>query len=141
MILAVVGSREGADLDHVRAFVSALPPSTRLLSGGAKGVDHTAEQTWLSLGGRVLSFRPTKLDNEDYGIQVWELGGPNPKTYTYEAYPTAADYKSACGLRNILIAETCDRLVAFYKHGKSRGAAFTRGWAHDQGKPTFEYQA
>ena len=141
MILALVGSREGADLDHVRAFVAALPPDTRLLSGGAKGVDQTAEQTWLSLGGRVLSFRPTKLDDENYGIQVWELGGDNPKTYTYSAYPTAADYRGACFLRNILIAETCDRLVAFYKHGKSPGTMFTQGWAHDIGKPCFEYQA
>ena len=145
MILAVVGSREGADLDHVRAFVSALPAGTRLLSGGAKGVDQTAEQTWLSLGGRVLSFRPTKLsqgnEEDEYGIQVWELGGDNPRTYTYSAYPTAADYKGACFLRNILIAETCDRLVAFYKHGKSPEVMFTQGWAHDQGKPDFEYQA
>lgn len=141
MMLAVVGSRDGADLDHVCAFVAALPAGTRLVSGGAKGVDQAAEQTWLAQGGRVLSFRPTRLDPENYGIQVWELGGDNPKTYIYNAYPTAVDYRGACFLRNILIAETCDRLVAFYKRGKSRGTMFTQGWAHDMGRPVFEYQA
>jgi len=89
----------------------------------------------------VLSFRPKKLDDETYTIEVWELGGPTPRCYDYLAYPTAKDYRGACFLRDILIAETCDRLVAFYKRGRSWGAGFTQGWAHDKDRPDFAYEA
>jgi hypothetical protein len=146
--LAVVGSRQGADLDHVREFVSALPADVLLVSGGAIGVDQTAEQTWLERGGKVVSFRPKQLTpgphqgaEAEYGIEVWELGGDRPRVYMHEGYPTGASYKDAAFLRDILIAETCDRLVAFYKRNRSWGANFTQGWAHDMNRPTFEFEA
>jgi predicted Rossmann fold nucleotide-binding protein DprA/Smf involved in DNA uptake len=141
--LAVVGSRQGADLEHVKEFLRGLyelQPNTVLVSGGANGVDQTAEQAWRESGGRVLSFRPKKLDDENYGIEVWELDD-RPRVYLYEGYPTGRTYKDAAFLRDILIAETCDRLVAFYKRGRSWGAGFTEGWAHDMGRPTFAYEA
>lgn len=141
MKLAVVGSRQGADLAHVRAFVAALPADTIIVSGGAVGVDKTAEQAWLENGGRVISFRPKQLSDEEYGIEVWELGGDNPRVYEYQGFPTGATYKDAAFLRDILIAETCDRLVAFYKRGRSWGAGFTQGWAHDRGRPDFAFEA
>ena len=140
MRLAVVGSRQGADLDHVRSFVSELPRDTIVVSGGAVGVDTTAEQTWLSQGGKVLSFRPKQLSEEEYAIEVWELGGDSPRVYIHEGYPTGATWKDAAFLRDILIAETCDRLVAFYKRGRSWGAGFTQGWAHDMDRPTFAFE-
>jgi predicted Rossmann fold nucleotide-binding protein DprA/Smf involved in DNA uptake len=42
--IAVVGSRQGADLEQVERFVRALhsrQPSSLLISGGAAGVDKT----------------------------------------------------------------------------------------------------
>lgn len=144
MKLAVVGSRQGADLEHVVRFLRELSPrahDTIIVSGGADGVDTTAEQTWLGLGGKVLSFRPKKLGDEDYGIEVWELGGPSPRAYMLDSWPTGRTYKDACILRDILIAETCDRLVSFYRWGRSRGASFTQGYAHDLGRPDFAFEA
>lgn len=142
--LAVVGSRQGADLEHVRVFLIELytrHPEAIIVSGGAVGVDQAAEQTWIGLGGRVLSFRPKQIHAEEYGIEVWELGGAKPRVYDYEGYPTGATYADACMLRDILIAETCDRLVSFYKRGRSWGAGFTQGWAHDMGRPDFAFEA
>ena len=145
MKLAVVGSRQGADLEHVRQFVTSLHPrykDTIIVSGGARGVDQTAERTWLEQGGRVLSFRPKQYGEEDFGIEVWDLGGDNPRVHELTNWRGApADYKSACIIRDILIAETADRLVAFYKRGRSWGAGFTQGWAHDMGRPDFAYEA
>ena len=147
MKLAVVGSRQGADLEHVRQFVSALPSDTVIVSGGAVGVDRTAESTWLSRGGRVLSFRPKEYrerygSDSEYGIEVWDLGGDNPCVHELTNWRGApADYKSACIIRDILIAETADRLVAFYKRGRSWGAGFTQGWAHDMDRPDFAFEA
>ena len=142
MKLAIVGSRQGADLEHVRAFVAALPPGTIVVSGGAKGVDETAEKTWLELNGRVLSFRPKEFSPEEFGIEVWALGGDNPRVYELTEWRGApATYGDACKIRDILIAETADRLVAFYRRGRSWGAGFTQGWAHDLGRPDFAYEA
>jgi len=153
--LAVVGSRQGADLSHVCDFVHGLRvfrDTLVIVSGGAAGVDQTAEQEWLKCGGRVISFRPRKLDHpsgdEEYAIEVWELGGDRPRVYIHEGYPTGATWKDAAFLRDILIAETCDRLVAFYAptthrqgRGRSWGAGFTQGWAHDMDSPTFAFEA
>jgi hypothetical protein len=40
--VAVVGSRDFADLDSVRPFVHQLPAGVLVLSGGARGVDRCA---------------------------------------------------------------------------------------------------
>lgn len=126
--VAVVGSRVGADLEAVERFVTALyakQPESILVSGGAKGVDTLAEQTWLKLGGRVLSLRPIQVALEEYAIQTWELGGDSPRCFIDANELTWKDYASACHYRDILIADRSDRLVAFYRKGRSRGTAFT----------------
>jgi hypothetical protein len=141
--VAVVGSREGADLEQVRAFMVALHekyPETLIVSGGATGVDHTAEQTWLSLGGSVWSFRPVTLVQDiEYGIEKWELGR-EPRVFSLANEPTWANYKSAAIYRDMLIADECDRLVAFYRAGRSPGASLTAELADKYGHPVHEFE-
>jgi hypothetical protein len=142
--VAIVGSREGADLDEVRAFVRALwekYPDTILVSGGAKGVDQAAEQEWLALGGQVESLRPVQLGPDHYTVEKWYLGGPTPSVYTLANEPTWENYKSAATYRDILIAETADRVVAFTARPLTRGTAFTVESARETyGKPTYVYE-
>ena len=143
--VAVVGSRQGADLEQVERFVRALylrQPSSLLISGGAAGVDKLAEQTWLSLGGRVQSFRPKMLEPERYGVEVWNLGDPQPSVGVLgEPHPTWRTYAGAAWYRNLLIAEKAHRVVAFYRRSRSAGAASTVDAARAEHKPFYEYEA
>lgn len=144
MKLAVVGSREGADLNHVSEFLHQLAersPGVVVVSGGARGVDSRAERTWRDLGGSVVSFRPKRIDGgadtEVYGVE--RLDGDEATVLTE---PNFADYRSALLYRDILIAEECDRLVAFMRKGGSRGANGTACWADEAlGKPVFRFEA
>lgn len=141
--VGVVGSRQGADLEHVRDFLVALRakhPDTILVSGGAEGVDKEAEATWLRLGGQVESLRVKEIDVEDWGVEMWELGGAQPRVYMLIQEPTWQDWKSAIHYRDLLIAERADRLVAFFKPGRSRGAGFTAEMSRNYDKPTYEYE-
>lgn len=103
-------------------------------------MDKTAEKTWLELGGRVLSYRPKQISPEEFGIEFWDLGGAQPRVFLLANEPSMADYASACLYRDLLIAEVCDRLAAFYAPGKSRGAAFTAEMAANFGKPVYEFE-
>jgi hypothetical protein len=142
--VAIVGSRDGADLEKLTNFLLKLwrkYPYTTLVSGGARGVDQKAEQTWLQLGGRVESYRPVKKDNH-YLIEKWELGGPDPAVYLLPGEPTWDNFKSAALYRDILIAERADRVVTFVRYGGSRGAGFTAEMAKEcYEKPTYVYEA
>lgn len=127
--VAIVGPRQGADLDQVIMFCHNLHrrhPDTIVVSGGAEGVDRTAEQTWLSLGGIVWSYRPRKVREGEIVIDKWELGGTNARFFQLVEFPAFADYPSANWFRSWLIAsEIADRVVAFYGHGHQRGTEFT----------------
>lgn len=133
-----MGSRKHEHLEEVRSFVAALAakhPDTVVISGGARGVDSTAEQAARTVGLPVISFRPTGTDERFY-IQRWQLGEKSSITNLTE--PTFADYRSAALYRDLLIANSCDRLVAF--HWKlSAGTAFTVSLARDYGKPVHVY--
>lgn len=144
----MVGSRQGADLGQVELFLrelSTLHPETVIVSGGAEGVDTTAEQTWLSLGGRVKSYRPVRLPDfnglEQYGTQLWSLGGDRPSAHVLIHEPSWGDYKSALFYRNMLIAEECTRMAAFHRRGLSRGTSHAEGCAEAQGRPVFRFEA
>lgn len=137
--VAVFGSRNGVEPGIVGSFCSALyarEPHTILVSGGASGADTCAEQTWLNLGGRVISFRPIKLSDDRYGVQEWRLGSPSACIIELhkEGHPTFATYGSACIYRDSLIAERAGRGAAFHEQ-HSRGTAVTIDFFRGAGKP------
>ena len=144
--VAIVGSRHGADLEAVKAFVHALyakQPDTLLVSGGAAGVDRTAEQEWLALGGRVRSFRTREVTPTRHAIEEWWLGGDGDKigVNVMLEEPTWYDREGALFYRDALIAEHSDRVVAFYKRGKSGGTQCTVDFAVGAGRDVYEYEA
>lgn len=131
--MAIVGSRKGADLGAVVRLVEALreaQPDTVVVSGGAEGVDQMAESTWFRLGGRVRSYRPAPW-GKYFGVEVWNYGPGAPASVlpVSEQRVQFADFRSAALYRNWLIAEDCDRLVAFYRAGGSPGTAHTEAMA------------
>ena len=142
MIVGVVGSRDGANLEDVSAFMSALrrrDPSIVVVSGGARGVDRTAENMWIEMGGRVVSFRPVKVTENHWVIERLDLGPGIKGTRTVEE-PSYADFTSAAVARNLLIASECDKLIVFQRDGSpSSGSSITAGFAKDQGKDVFVY--
>lgn len=96
MRVAIVGSRKYPDLDAVRRYVETLPKDTIIVSGGAEGVDQSAELAAKACGLNVCIYYPR-----------WDLHG-----------------KGAGFARNVLIVLNCDRLVAFWD-GTSRGTKHT----------------
>ncbi len=105
-IVAVVGSRDYPDLDAVRRSVRSLPSGTVVLSGGAKGVDKTAEDEARACG---LAVKVYPADWRRYG-------------------------RRAGAVRNTLIVERSTRVVAFWD-GLSRGTKITIDLTVAAGKP------
>jgi len=58
MKVAIVGTRTYPDLEKVREFVRTLPKNAIIISGGAKGVDQTAEDEARKQGLEVISVTP-----------------------------------------------------------------------------------
>lgn len=85
--------------------------ATEIITGGAVGVDRLAEREARLRGIPLKVFKP---DYEKYG-------------------------KSAPLIRNKLIADNCDMLVAFWD-GVSRGTVFTWRYARKTGKPVKVYK-
>lgn len=144
--VAVIGSREGVDLSSVEDFMRRLresKPDTLVVSGGARGVDTTAEQVWISLGGSVVSLRPREESPGRWIVERFEFGGGAGRCVdmTQEGEPSFGDFASAAYYRNLLIAEKCDRCVAFI-HQRSRGATHCE-WSFREvyGKPTHLYES
>lgn len=94
--LAIVGSRDYSDLDAVRFFVRALPSDVVLVTGGAGGVDRTAEQEMC-----ILGRKPPIILRPDYK----RFGGRE---------------RIAPLVRNTEIIDAADALVAFHD-GVSKG--------------------
>lgn len=147
MQVAIVGSRKGADLNQVRHFVTELMrkhPDTILVSGGADGVDKTAETLWIELGGRVLSYRAREdqHDPERWVITEWKLGSwDRPMVRDYPGQPSFANAVSALFYRDALIAELSDKVVAFFGHYRTSGTQSTLDFAVAEGRDTYEYFA
>jgi len=108
MSVAIVGSRDFPNLGLVRTIVRALPAGTRVISGGARGVDSVAEVTARERG---LEIRIFPADWARYG-------------------------RSAGPLRNAHIVRHADQILAFWT-GKSRGTLDTLRQARDAGKMTW----
>lgn len=106
-MIAICGSREYPDLDEVRTYVRSLPEDTVIVSGGAQGPDHVAEQI---ADERALSklIHPAKWHRWVGQHPAW--------------------------VRNNFIAEDCDRMVAFWD-GVSRGTSQMIDLALKRGKP------
>jgi hypothetical protein len=91
--VAIVGSRDFADLDRVRRFVHELPADVTVLSGGARGVDRCAAST-----ARARGLRTEEL------LANWDRDG-----------------RFLAGrIRNERLARRCDRMFAFWD-GRSTG--------------------
>lgn len=105
MKLAIVGSRDYPNMDHVRDFVGQLSPGTTVVSGGAQGVDSIAV---FCARARELSTVVIKAD--------WAKEG-----------------RAAGFLRNKLIVDEAQGVVAFWD-GESRGTRHTIDLAKAAGK-------
>ena len=96
MKVAIVGTRTYPDLEQVRKYVRDLSPDDIIVSGGAKGVDETAEGEARKLGMEVISV-PAE----------WNKYG-----------------KRAGLIRNDIIVGMADCVVAFWD-GVSLGTKYT----------------
>lgn len=110
--IAIVGSRGYLDLEAVRRYIRGLPKDATIVSGGAPGVDRTAEREARRLGLRLVVYQAE-----------WDRLG-----------------RGAGIVRNGTIVENCDRVVAFWD-GVSRGTENTITRARRAGKPVEVMQA
>ena len=144
--VGVVGSRDLPPLDLVEEFLTWLlgaHPDSVVVSGGAKGVDRFAERFWVEHGGKVESYRVGRdrrySDGGVFLIEKWHLGpGENRIEHLHHPHPHFSDYTSGLWYRSMLIAEVCDRLVAFARRGGSTGTRFTVDCARGEGKQVYE---
>ena len=109
--VAVVGNRNYANLERVSNFIKSLPRGTVIISGGANGVDFSAEYQALMEQRPVFIFRPD-----------------------WDKYGKAAGY-----MRNILIVDNCDLVVAFWDY-QSKGTKHTIDIAKEKGIPVYIWQ-
>jgi len=108
--VAIVGSRDYPGFEAVRAYVRELPAGTVVITGGARGVDRTAQETALGCGLVTVVVYP-----------AWQRRD--------------GSYDRGAGLaRNRVIAELCSRMVAFWD-GKSRGTEHAIACARELGRP------
>lgn len=107
MKVAIVGSRGFKNLPLVAKYIRDNKNwITTVVTGGAVGVDSTAETTALALRIKVELYLPD-----------WQTFG-----------------RSAGPRRNRLIVENSDRVVAFWD-GKSRGTLSSINFAKEYNKP------
>lgn len=104
MKLAVVGSRGFRDEKKMSSHLAELAPAM-VISGGARGADAMAE-AWARRNG----------------VET-QIFLPDHKKYRHPYHH-----------RNRLIAEACDKLVAFWD-GHSTGTKYTIDYARRIGKP------
>lgn len=106
MRIAIVGSRGYQPLHRVINRILALPKDSIIISGGAIGVDRTAQETALKLGMEIKTFLPD-----------WDK------------------HKKAAGMiRNTEIIKESGKVIAFWD-GSSRGTFDSIKKAHKLEKP------
>jgi len=103
--IAIVGSREWADVGAIEDFIIDLPVC-EVVSGGARGVDSIAAELAKKYEHEVKVFPAD-----------WDRHG-----------------KRAGFLRNVEIVDYCDELVAFWD-GASKGTAHSISLARKANKP------
>lgn len=133
MKIGVGGSRTGINDQVVIDYLTPrFRPDVLLYSGGCKGVDLVAEQTWQQLGGHVISLRPVKVDDY-WTVERWEM----LDTFRVWIDPsglTFLDFAGAAWYRNVLMAGETDRGVMFWD-GRSRGTSNTIDAYKAENKP------
>lgn len=143
MIVAVVGSRNYPNLNDVREYVRKIAekhPDAVIVSGGAKGVDRTAENAAKKEGLDVVSYRPSERTNAaskgEFAIEVFWRGERARKIVETgrldEPGPRFATFTGAAKRRNSWIVEDADVVVAFTTG--SSGTADTIAKAKRDGK-------
>ncbi len=143
MHIGIVGSREYPHLEDVQRLVALIgednkqEPGYVIVSGGAKGVDTTAETAALACGLDVVSYRVRSISYGEHAIEEWTLGS-TPFVRLMTEHPTWDKYEGALFYRNILIAQKADRLVAF-RAAWSPGTTFTMDVFKETGRPIREY--
>lgn len=149
LIVAVVGSREWKDLPRVERYVEAIAakyPDAVIVSGGAKGVDETAERAARRYGLGIISYRPYEYVNM--------AGKPEFSITTFTNGPAAIDvvigksrrinppyfksYADAALFRNGWIVDDAEIVVAFQRDD-SRGTADTIAKARAAGRTVYVY--
>lgn len=105
MRVAIVGSRGYSDLNAVIEYVAELPTDTVVITGGARGVDLTAETAARKRGLEVVVH-----------LADWENLG-----------------KAAGPIRNQKVVDDCDKLTAFWD-GTSPGTKGVISLASKAGK-------
>lgn len=155
MRVSIVGSRDYPDLARVRDFVARLArkyPGAIVLSGGARGVDATAEQAAQENGLEVISYRPVELaESPDlekpefrYTIKAQARGGAAVDFVRHKERdlhaPLFRSWPAAAFCRNFWLAQDGEQIVAFHD-GTSRGTLNTIENARSLGKEPWVYLA
>lgn len=141
MKVAIVGSRNYPNLQEVERFVHSLArkyPEAMIISGGASGVDITAEEVAYSMMMPVRSYRPKKAARH-YFVLVKETGRRDISVRDEEGrQKTFRSFGEAAFYRNGLIISDADQVVAYHYQG-SRGTADSITKARAIGVPVTVY--
>lgn len=143
--VAIIGSRNYPNPQHPRTFVQKLAskyPGAVVVSGGASGVDQTAEHTANEHGLGVISYQPREIHAGGYTIvetvvneRARYLLGETAIGYCEVlAQGTWPTHKEALLARNTMIVDTADQIVAFWTKW-SRGTLHAINYAHTNRKP------
>lgn len=147
--VGIFGPWRGGNEERVRGWMRSLyaaEPDDVIVSGGEAQPGSWAEQEWLSLGGKVVSFRPIRVQTgtadvawDEFRIERWDLGVPEPSRRTLEEYPVFARIDGARAYRDMLIAETVDKAVGFFSPRD-----LEQSWVRDiffaQNKPIYVFE-
>ncbi len=107
MKLAVIGSKEFIDYEKLKSTLDKIEDISQIISGGAPGTDTLAKKYALENNIDFLEFPP------DFS--------------RYE--------KDAKHIRDKLIVENCDNIIAFYD-GKCKGTKYTLNYGKKLKKST-----
>jgi len=105
MKLAVIGTKKFTDFNFLSSILKQIPNIDTIISGGAAGTDALAEKYANQNKRNFLKFPPN-----------------------YKKYGDKAKH-----IRDKLIAEECDELIAFWD-GECEGTKYTLDYAEQLGK-------
>lgn len=141
LIVAVVGSRDFPDLVAVRRYVAGRKDGAIVVSGGARGVDRTAEEEALECGFGLVSIFPYEFDDMDGGKSYaidYHCVGKDAKQLAIDRdlwnvkKPWYRTFAQAARIRNGVIVGLADHVEAF-QYRASRGTQNAIEHAKKQG--------